>query len=89
MYCSTFGATTCVVVDRPLFVDGIIRYLPPIGGAPRMSQEDGQAPGLFSHDAVLAETSPVPETDKADFRPVFSRSDGSGPGAYVPSDDLK
>ncbi|MEV6427315.1 hypothetical protein [Nocardia sp. NPDC051463] len=54
-----------------------------------MSQEDGQAPGLFSHDTVLAETSPVAETDGADFRPVFSRSDGSGPGAYLPADDLK
>ncbi|WP_228003094.1 hypothetical protein [Nocardia australiensis] len=54
-----------------------------------MSQEDGQVPGLFSHDAVQAEVSAVAEGDGADFRPVFSRSDGSGPGAYLPSDDLK
>jgi hypothetical protein len=54
-----------------------------------MSQEEGQAPGLFSHDAVQAEASPVAEADGADFRPVFSRSDGSGPGAYLPMDDVK
>ncbi|WP_433683418.1 hypothetical protein [Nocardia sp. CA-119907] len=47
-----------------------------------MSTEDGRSPGLFSHDALSTEPSVQAETVGADFRPVFSRSDGSAPGAY-------
>ncbi|MGY4102783.1 hypothetical protein ACW2Q0_24975 [Nocardia sp. R16R-3T] len=47
-----------------------------------MSTEDGLSPGLFSHDAVSTEQSVQPDIGGADFRPVFSRGDGSAPGSY-------
>lgn len=50
-----------------------------------MSTEDGRSPGLFSHDALPLEPSVEPAASSgggADFRPVFSRSDGSAPGSY-------
>lgn len=51
-----------------------------------MSTEDGRSPGLFSHDALSTEPSVQTETGGADFRPVFSRSDGSAPGSYPQPD---
>ncbi|MFX0575255.1 hypothetical protein [Nocardia nepalensis] len=47
-----------------------------------MSTEDGRSPGLFSHDALPTEPLVQIEPGGADFRPVFSRSDGSAPGSY-------
>ncbi|WP_330249688.1 hypothetical protein OG874_25660 [Nocardia sp. NBC_00565] len=50
-----------------------------------MSTEDGRSPGLFSHDALPLEPSVETAASSgggADFRPVFSRSDGSAPGSY-------
>ncbi|MFI6365939.1 hypothetical protein ACIBG0_24645 [Nocardia sp. NPDC050630] len=47
-----------------------------------MSTEDGRSPGLFSHDALATESSVQADTSGGDFRPVFSRSDGSAPGSY-------